>query len=240
VRWAALALAGLALTGCETTQEKSARLERVALHRSGANPLGSAGLKIARASTTIRVLSAGVVHSSEGAAVAVTLRNDGAVAQRQVPLLISVHDAHGKVLYSNSAPGLSPSLVSAALVPAHGTASWVDDQIQIEGIPSGVSAKVGEGSPVRGRVPEIAIGAHRLLQEPGGIASVTGSVANRSAVTQRELVVTAIATRGGKVVGAGRAVLTGLAGGASGPFQIFLVGSAGTGLSLDAPPSTLG
>ena len=242
MRWAALALAGLALTGCETTQEKSARLERAALHRAGASPLGSSGLKIARASTDVTVLASSVVHSREGTAVAITLRNRSATAQREVPLLVTVRGAGGATLSSNSTPGLARSLVCAGYVPAHGQTSWVDDQVQVSATPTSVTAEVGEGKAATGTAPRIVIGAHHLGEEPGGIAFVQGALSNRSAITQRELVVYALASKGGRIVAAGRAVLPVLAGGASSSFQIFLVGSGarGAALQLSAPPSTLG
>ena len=68
------------------------------------------------------------------------------------------------------------------------------------------------------------------------------TVVNRSAVDQRELVVYALARRGGKVVAAGRAVLPQAAGsGSSTRFQLFLVGDpTGARLEFEPPPTLLG
>ncbi len=235
-------LAGLALTGCETTQEKSARLERVALARAKAAPLGTTGLKIAAPSKTIKIASSSVVHSSEGTAAVVTLRNDGVSGQREVPLAITVHGAGGTAVYSNSSPGLSTSLVAAAYVPARGEATWVDDQVQASSTPVSVTGEAGEGKSTSGRPPQIVIGADSLGEEPGGAAVVSGTVANRSSVPQKELVVAAVVSSDGHVTGAGRAVLARLAPGAASGFQIFLVGSApkGARLAVSAPPTTFG
>lgn len=241
MRWAALVLAALALAGCESTQEKSARLERQALGSKSSGPLAKKGLSIARPSTVVRVLSATAVHDSEGAAIVVTLRNTSARAQQQVPLLVTVRTGGGTIAYSNNAQGLAPSLVRAALVPAHSETTWVDDQLQ-SGEGAGVlTAEAGEGSPAKGALPRITLGAHRIEAEASGSSVVHGTVSNHSTVAQRELVVYAVASRDGRVAAAGRAVLPNLDAGASSPFEVFLIGStAGASLALTAPPTTLG
>jgi len=242
---AALALAALAavlLSACETTQEKSARLEKIALKKAANLPLGAKGLKIAQPSRDVKALEAVALRSSEGAAVAVKLTNRSARAQSQVPLLVGVKGANGASVYSNSGGGLAPSLVSASYVPAHGTVVWVDDQIQANAAPKQVKATVGEGKPVSGPVPKVEVLSRRIEREPGGVDLVAGKVANRSKVEQRELVVTATVQRGGKILAAGRSVIPELAGGASDSYQIFLIGgrpSAGV-LTVGVTPSTLG
>jgi hypothetical protein len=233
-----VALVALALTGCETTQEKSARLERVV--HSKAVVENAQGLEIATASRTIKVTSTSALHTSEGTTAAVTLANTGS-AQRQVPLLISVRQAGGPPV-TNSEPGLAWSLVSAAYVPAHGTAVWVDDQLTLSGAPGAVTAKVGEGKPASGAPPRIELASHRLERETSGGETVTGTVTNRSTIAQHELPVYAVATRAGRTVAAGRGVVAALAAGASSKFQIFLIGGSAQGakLTLSAPPSTFG
>ena len=126
--------------------------------------------------------------------------------------------------------------MSAALLPAHATSTWIDDQVQAAGTPASVSAKVGEGQAVTGAIPSIAVaGAH--LSE----GQVEGSVVNRSQVGQRELVVDAIARRAGKIVAAGRAVVPQAEAGSSTHFQAFLIGSAqGAQLDVSAPASIVG
>ncbi len=239
--WAALALAGLALAGCETTQEKSARLERAALQARKNAPLGANGLKITTPSRTIKIVSAAVVHGAEGTAAVVTLRNSGPSGQREVPLAITVRGAGGATVYTNTTPGLAASLVSAAYVPARGEASWVDDQIQTSSPARSVSGEVGEGKSTTRRIPEVSVDSQRLGEE-GGIPTVQGAVSNRSQTAQKQLVVTAIATSSGRVTGAGRAVLNEVAPAASAQFQIFLVGTAphGAHLAVATAPSTFG
>lgn len=235
------ALAAVALSACETTQEKSARLEKIALKKAANLPLGAKGLKISKPSRQIQVLDAVAVHSSEGSAVAVHLRNRSGKAQAVVPVLITLTGANGASVYSNSTPGLATSLVAAPYVPAHGTVVWVDDQIQATAADKGVKTEVGEGEPASDAAPKIEVTGWHLEHEPGGIALVAGKVANRSTVAQRELVVTAVAARGGNAVAAGRSVVPELAAGETGSFQIFLVGSdSGAKLTVGVTPSTLG
>jgi hypothetical protein len=241
---AALALAALAavlLSACATTQEKSARLEKIALKKAANLPLGAKGLKIAKPSAEFQVLDAVALHSSEGTAVALKLRNRSGKAQSVVPVLITVTGANGASVYSNSTPGLANSLVSASYVPAHGTVVWVNDQIQATATAQGVKTEVGEGKPASGSAPAVKVTEYHLEHEPGGIALVAGKVSNPSKVAQRELVVTAVAERGGKTVAAGRSVVPELAAGGTGSFQIFLVGSdSGAKITVGVTPSTLG
>ncbi len=236
-----LVLAAVSLSACETTAEKSARLEEIALKKQANLPLGARGLKITKASRTVQVVEAVALHSSEGAAVAVKLRNRSAHGQTDVPLLIHVTGPHGTSVYSNSTPGVAASLVSAAYVPPHGTLVWVDDQLPATVEPKQVRTTVGEGKPATGAVPEVQVANWRIEHEPGGVALVAGTVANRSNVVQHELVVTALAARGGRIVAAGRAVIPELPAG-TGRFQIFLVGTdpSGAKLTVAVSPSTLG
>ncbi len=231
-----LALAAtLPLCGCETTAEKSAKLEREAKHVK----LAQKGLSIAKQSTQVRVLATSAVHSSEGAAVTVTLQNRSAHTLRGVPIAIAVKDASGRTIFQNNAPGLEAGLVSLPSLAPHANVTWVDDQLPSASAPASVTATVGEAPAVTGAVPKLTISEARLESEPGG-AVAKGTIANRSAIEQRALVVFAVVRRGARVIAAGRAVLPQLAAGASTEFQVFFIGEAAGGrLELAAPPTTL-
>jgi hypothetical protein len=183
-----------------------------------------------------------LVRGGEGAAVVVTVRNTSARAQANAPIAITVQRAGGSSLYTNAEGGLARSLTSLPLVPAHGEVTWVDDQVQLSSAPSGIAVKLGEGTPVGGKAPPaLGVSSQPPVSEPGGGEAVSGRVVNRTSGEQRELVVFAVARRGGRVVGAGRAVLTSLAAGATSPFQIFVTGSAkGAQVQLSAPTSGVG
>jgi hypothetical protein len=246
VRWAAPVLLALVLTGCETTAEKSGKLERDAkLHELHAavqpGVPGARGLSITRASTKVRVTASSVLHSSEGTAAVVTLRNLSATPLRGVPIAITVRDARGASLYTNGAPGLGASLTSAPLLPAHGTLTWVDDQIQAAGAPASVLVKVGEAPSATGAIPTLGVAGARLFEDPSNGPGAEGSIVNHSRVDQQELVVYALARRAGRVVAAGRAILPRAPAGASTRFQLFFIGEPrGARLEVSAPATTLG
>lgn len=235
-RAAALALAALALTGCQTTAEKSAKLEKVAKLQAQGRRRAQQALTVTRQSTRVHVSSTAVLHSSEGTAAVVTLHNLSDTTLRDLPIQITVEDAGGASLYTNAIPGLASSLVSVALVPAHATITWIDDQVQAAGTPARVSAKVGEGQPVTGAIPQIAVqGAH--MSE----GAVEGSVVNRAQVSQRELIVNVIVSHHGAILAAGRAVVPQAEAGSSTHFQAFLIGNASGGqLQASAPATTVG
>ncbi len=239
VRSAALvvpaAALALALSGCESTQEESAKLEKTAKHFA----LARQGLTIAHASTQVHVSEAAVVHSSEGAAAVVTVTNTSSHALRSVPIAITVRSAGGRTVYQNNAPGLEAGLISISSLTAHGTVAWVDDQVPTAGQPASVSAIIGEARSAGGPEPRIEVQGLHLAEAATGEAS--GTVRNRSGVTQQHLLVYVTARRAGAILAAGRAILAEVAPGAPVPFQTFLVGSAaGATLQASAPASTFG
>ncbi|MCW3019482.1 MAG: hypothetical protein JWN10_1790 [Solirubrobacterales bacterium] len=240
MRLAALALAALVLAACESNQERSAKLEKVAkLHEGDAarrRALAQRALTITRPSTKVKVTGAMLVRGPEGAAAVVTLRNVSATPLRDLPVQITVRDARGASVYTNAVAGLSPTLASVALIPAHAQLTWIDDQVQATGAPASVTAKVGEGAPAGGAVPRLRLEGTHLSE-----AQAEGSLVNDSRASQQEVIVDAVARRAGRIVAAGRAVLASAPAGASTPFQIFFVGDpSGAQLEVSAPATTLG
>jgi hypothetical protein len=242
VRRLALALAALALagaaSGCETTAERSAKLEKAAKRVTLAT---QQGLTITHAGRNVKVTSTAIVRGSEGSAAVVTLRNSSPRAMRDVPISISLKDAHGTSVYTNGTPGLAKTLTSIALLPARGEGVWIDDQIPAASTARSITTKIGEGTPASGAPAKLAIRETHLEADPSGSATVEGTIRNPSSVAQSELVIYAVARKGGRIVAAGRAVLASLAAGASMPFQAFFIGAPnGAKLQLSAPPTTLG
>ncbi len=244
MRLAALALVALALAGCETTAEKSAKLEKAAKlaqkQAAARGVVGQQGVTVAHESSIIKVAGTTVLHGSEGAAVVVTLHNTSATAQRKIPIAITVRSASGATLYTNDEPGLSPSLTSVPLIPAHGELSWIDDQIQASGTPASVTARVGEGTPLTGTAPVLSVEGVQLTHEVAG-PGAEGKILNHSPTAQQELVVFAVARHGAAIVAAGRAVIPEAAPSGATHFQLFFTGSpAGASVSYEAPPTTIG
>lgn len=237
----ALALAALALAGCETTAEKSARLEREAKRHAvhaRASTSALAALAAGHAGTQVRALDTSLVHSSEGVAAIVVLHNTTGENLREVPVLITVKDSSGQSLYSNDTPGLSRALTGVALLPAHATLTWIDDQVQASGTPSAVQVKVGDGTTATGTPAHVSV-TGSLSESNANGGTVEGTVTNQSGPAQGELVVSAVATRGGHDVAAGRGVLAQVSQGAAEHFQLFLIGDpSGARLTLSAPPTS--
>jgi hypothetical protein len=232
-----LALAGLAAVaisvgGCETTAEKSAQLEKAAKRVA----LARVGLSIEHASTQAKVIRATVVHGSDGAAAAVTVRNLSPHTLVSVPIAITVEGARGQTLYQNNAPGLESALTHVPSIPAHGNVTWVNDQVSSSESTS-VSAELGEASATSGPEPRIEVHGTHVTEASTGETS--GTVHNRSSIAQAKLVVYVTARKSGKIVAAGRALLADVPADASAPFDLYLAGSAsGARLEASAPPTT--
>jgi hypothetical protein len=225
----------LPLAGCESNQERSAKIEKTAKRST----LTQKGLAIAHASTQVQVLSTDVVHGTEAAAAVVTVRNSTPHALRSVPIAITVKNPHGQTLYKNDTPGLEAGLTQISSLPPHGSITWVDDQVTPTGGPANVSATVGEAPTASGPEPQIEVQGTHIVEASAG--EVAGTLHNRSNVIQQHLVVYLIARRAGKIVAAGRAILVEVAPGAPVPFQAFLVGTlAGATLQASAPATTFG
>ncbi len=245
MRWPALALAALALGGCESSQEKSAKLEKGAKAREAQAVRHRAAeareLTISRPSTKLAVTEAVLLEGTEAQAVVVTLHNHSSQTILQAPVKVTVRDGAGQVLYTNETQGQSHSLLQAAAIPAHASLHWIDDQVQAQGHGLTVQAEVGEGTVATSALPLLKIGHAHVSEDPTNGPGAEGMVLNESSVVQEELAVDATASRAGKVVAAGRAVLSSVPAHGSTRFQLFFVGSpAGARLEVDAPPTSVG
>jgi hypothetical protein len=233
----ALAMISLAVVccGCQSTQEKSAAIEKRAKHET----LALQGVSVTAENPSVRVLQSAVVHSGESTAVVVRLRNTSSQALENAPIEIAVRGAKGEVLFKNNQPGEAPSLTHVSLLEPGAQTTWVDDQVQLSGSPFSASALVGEATQVSGAVPQISVLGTHPSGETSSEAGAAGNVTNRSNVTQQNLVIDAVARRDGKVVAAGRAILPEVAPGVSTPVQIYFVGNAtGAHIETSAPPTT--
>jgi hypothetical protein len=200
-----LALAGVALvvTGCESTQDKSARI---------AAELGPVqqekGLKITKLSKEVEVVSTTLLTDQAGSAVVVRLRNESSDDLVGVPIAIDILDAKGKSVYENSIPGIEPALAAVPFIPAGGETEWVHDQILATGKPAKVEVKVGAGGePFSGEQPQISIGDPKLEGDPYSGVLAGGDVINESGEDLERLLLYAVATQSGKVVAAGRGAI---------------------------------
>jgi hypothetical protein len=241
----ALPLAALGLVavtglgGCESTQSRSAELEK-----EGESALVvDAGLKIKKENSDVRVTSSTLLTDSYGSAVVVALHNSSSKNLVDVPILIDVLDAKGKSVYRNDIPGIEPALAAVPYIPAGGDANWVNDQVQASGKPQSVKVKVGAGGgSYSGPMPEIEVSSPVIEGDPVSGIEATGTVVNRTGKDQERLLLYAIGTRDGKVVAAGRGAIEHLKG-TTKPlhYDIFFIGDPkGTDVEVTQYPTLPG
>ncbi len=229
MRSAALALAALALGGClaacETSQERSAQLERVAKRERAQSAqrraIARRGLSITRPSRVVTVTHTSVVHGAERSAAVITLHNSSATTLRALPIQITVKDATGATIYTNATPGLAAELTSVPLVGPHASTTWVEDQLSSSPAPASVSAVVGEGEPLSKAAPRLEVAGVRVNE-----GQAEGSIVNHSHTSEHEVILYAVARRDGAIVAVGSAIVAAAQAGASAHFQAPLIGDA--------------
>jgi hypothetical protein len=227
----------MTLSACESTQQESEKIGR-----EGKQPTAGGGsLKLGAVNHGVRVSDVTLLSSAGRTAVAAKLTGTATCPQLDLPVLVEVTGAHGKVSYSNETGGLEASLQRMALLRPGQGEWWVDDQVLASQSAVGVKLRVGTGStPRAGSAPATLSTTAPDVTEQGGLSVVSADLVNHSAKAQGKVPVFAVAVRGGRVVAAGRAVVGVLPGhpGASVPFQIFLVGNAtGASIELTAVPT---
>lgn len=237
--WSAVAVlvAGLAATGCESTQDRSAQLRK---RGNGLFHKQTQAL-VTKPNLEVKVLHAVALHDQNGSAAVVELRNASLRAQVDVPVAIDVRDAHGRSLFRNDAVGIEPSLVGPSLLAPRSDLVWVNDQVNSSGAMKSVVARVGagRGSPPP-TVPRLDVSAPRLETDPTSGLSAVGKVTNRSDIAQLKLILYCVARRGGRIVAAGRGGIDRLKPHKPTRYTIFFIGNPkGARLTVAAPPTTL-
>ncbi len=234
-----LSVAGIAggLSACETTQQTSTRLSKDA-----GTLLHVKGVRITRENADVKVLSETVLRDANGVAAVVSVRNAGP-AQARVPVLIAVTDAKGRSLYSNSIPGLDPSLTSLPVIERGERTFWVNNQIPTAVAPHAVAARVGvTDAPVPRTIPKLEISKLRYGSDVSGVFA-RGVVTNRSKLPQVRLVVSCVSRRGSRIVAAGRAIVDRLQPAPTPKpvtFRVYFIGDPKGGtVSCVAPPTVL-
>jgi hypothetical protein len=236
--WSALALLApmSAIAGCQSTQDHSAEL------RKKGNTILSQRTQtlVTRTNPDVKVLRTATLHDDNGSAAVVELRNTSRRALVNVPVAIDVRGAGGTSVFRNDSAGIEPSLVGPSYLPPTSQFAWVNDQVNSGGVPKSVVARVGVGhGAVPGSVPSIQVGAPHLETDPTSGVSAVGQITNHSAIVQRKLVIYCIATRGGRIVAAGRGGIERLRSNKATRYTVFFIGSPkGARLIVAAPPTT--
>jgi hypothetical protein len=182
-----------------------------------------------------------VLTDQYGSAVVLKVRNKSGQGQIDVPIQIDVKDAKGKSVYRNDQEGLEDGLINLQIVEPSQTTWWVNDQVLASGKPAKVEAQVGE-SEVRypAKVPEIEVSKPTIEVDPTSGVNVSGTAVNKSAIEQVDMLLYAVAVKGGKVVAAGRGLIPKLkTDGKKAPYNIFFIGDPkGAQIEVFATPNT--
>lgn len=200
-----LAAALPVLSGCQSTQSKSAELKA----KSGTVLKNEKGLSIKNQSTDVKVTDTTALSDVNGAAVVVTLQNTSDQDLENVPVAIDVLDKKGKSVFKNDTPGLEKALTSIPFIRAGETVDWVNDQVLAVGASvASVKATVGSVPPAPlPELPKLDVAQPTLQRDPVSGTQAVGKVINRSGAEQRDLLLYAVARTGDKVVAAGRGVI---------------------------------
>jgi hypothetical protein len=235
-----LALAGcgflsVTVSACESTEQESAKIGREGQQLSASQ----GALRLGAVNHSVKVSDVTLLNNAGRTAVAVRLTGTSTRPQVNVPVLVDVTTAGGRLLYSNETGGLEASLQRMGLLRPSQSEWWVDDQVADSQSSARVKVKVGTGtSPHPGSpLPALETTGVRLSYQDG-LSTLTGELVNHSGAAQSGVPVFAVALRAGKVLAAGRALVN-VPSGRSGavPFQIFMVGDpAGASLQLTVAP----
>jgi hypothetical protein len=224
------------VTGCESSQDKSARLAK-----QGGKAFTRKGLDVKHENPDVKVTATSVIQDKNGAVAVVELHNAAATMQVNVPVSIDVLGPGKKSVFKNDSPGLEPALVSAPLIEPKSDFAWVNDQVTPTGPASSVDAKVGR-APSRppAKVPQLDVSPPKVTTDPVSGVEAAGTVTNKSQVEQRALIIYCIARRGTKVIAAGRSAIARLVPGKKKAYHVYFIGDPSGGkLSVVAPPTVL-
>ena len=230
---AAVLLSAVCVTGCESTQARSARIAR-----AGHGSAAAQTLREGPANSSVHVTQTTLVSASGAVAAVVRLHNGGR-SQANVPILVDARDASGRVVYRNDIQGLDPALQGISLLRAGADAYWVNDQVSATPPPRSLRVRVGRAqAAVTARPPRIVVDQVQEQRESGANV-VTGRVATTSTAVQRNVAIYCVAVRGRRIVAAGRALVPRVHGKPVG-FNVYLVGNPkGARLVFTAPPTVL-
>ncbi|WP_026912706.1 hypothetical protein [Patulibacter minatonensis] len=232
-----LAVCGLALAGCSTTQDKSAALQRraKAVDAPGKVALG-------RPDPAVRVVGRKEVRTKAGTAVVVELQNTGPRALLRVPVALRLQ-AGGKQTYSNDGEGGDELLLRVPVLPPRGRVTWVNSNVPAT--TTDAKLEVIVGAPTRrSRRPAAALrvsAVKRSTEDSGedGVA-VTGVVHNDLRREQTEVPVYVTTRDGDELVAAAATRIDTIAPRSSATFEAVLVGDGRRGrLAAEALPTKL-
>ncbi len=225
----------LSLAACTTTQERSANLSKAAATAAEAKKF-----KVGETNAVVTKASVTRLQGKDAATIVVRVKNSGDKPQVAVPIGVDLYDAKDASLYTNRIDGLEPALNMVPVAPP-GETWWVNNQVAVAR-PAKTRVRIGTSKVAPpADLPKMRLTALKFGEDEGVITG-KGKVKNLSAVDQLRLTVYAVATKGGKVVAAGRSVIDRVpAKDKPQRFAIYFTGDPrGADVHVFAPPSTLG
>jgi len=232
---AALLLGGLLLVACESSQDKNARLKQ-----QGAGLQEEKGVSVGQENPTVKVVEKSTITDANGTAVILRLNSSDPKDQVDVPVIFDLVDAGGESLAGNSTPGLQRTLTHAMLVPARSKSWWVNDQVFATGKPKEVKVQVGKSTtPLPKDLPDFKATPPKLETDPVDGLVAVGKVQNPTATEQRKILVTIVASKGGKPVAAGRGIVAKLKPSKAARYSVFFIGNPkGADFDVATAPTT--
>lgn len=232
----AVAICALALGGCETTREKSARLAK----SNDFKLEEQKGVEVKKTNRDVKVVETKVLTDDFGQAAVVVLKVDAKQPLVNVPVELTIVDKSGEQLFRNDAPGLDAALTGPAALPARGEVFWVYDQLTLAGKPEEAKAQVGAGKPLKsGELPQFKVEAGEFEEDADGVL-MSGKISGSKAPEQRKLVVYGLARKRGEIIAVGTAQIEKLTPTRRARFQMFFVGDPkGAEIEFFVPPTVV-
>lgn len=231
---AALLVLVLALAGCDTTQQQSARAKLTATRLlAGRDPL-----LVRTPDPAIRVGRVELVRHAGAAAVVVELHNTSAAPLTDLPISVGLATDRRHRRYLNRRGGLGYFENHVAAIPARGETTWVFTTHRLAGASGRPFAVVGAParppiSSASGRLPDIAATATSPAGPRVGVRLLNGA-----GVPQYGLPVYVLARRGSRYVAAGRVTVAHLGSHAGAAVKVRLIGTTrGAALTVLAQPT---
>jgi hypothetical protein len=236
-----LAAAALAVgvSACESSQDRSAELAK-----QGGNAIKSEkGLQLGGHNSAVKVMASTVLTDKNGSAVVVTLQNTGSTTLTDLPIAIEVLDAKGKKVFTNTTPGLQRALQTVPDLPPGKPVDWVNDQVFPTAKPKSVKVTVGSSTKTTAVDPTaLTVSKATIANDPVSGIEANGTLTNTTGSEQDQVLLFAVARKGGKVVAAGRGGVKRVKPQGDKPahYHVFFIGDPrGASLSVAAYPNEL-
>lgn len=229
-----VALAALALTGCESSFDKAAEI------RANQGEVAQAESIEVEQAAGVEAETLAVIPSADGLMAAVVIRitaTGAGGALLWAPIEVRLLGADGSEVGTNNVPGADPTLVHLPSLLDGGETLYVNDQIAVTGEPATAEVVIG-GAPVAAEVAAgLEIANATITEDPSFGTTWTATVTNQTPVRQEQVIVQALLRDGDAVVGAGISIVAGLDPGASAEVTGFFTGGQTGELEVFAPAS---